>query len=123
MYCLSLSHTHSESAGLERCVSVLEKFLSAGRLQVLLWSRCEGGGSYSDTPQLRETIIGHLAALPSITSNHLHTNTPDAFLPQQYYPLLAASILDTLEKTCHALRGITHTHVRDKTRVNKGSNT
>ncbi|XP_051738445.1 telomere length regulation protein TEL2 homolog [Ctenopharyngodon idella] len=93
-----------ESAGLERCVSILEKFLSAGRLQVLLWSRCEGGGSYSDTPQLRETIIGHLAALPSITSNHLHTNTPDAFLPQQYYPLLAASILDTLEKTCHALR-------------------
>ncbi|KAK9953001.1 hypothetical protein ABG768_017027 [Culter alburnus] len=93
-----------ESAGLERCVSVLEKFLSAGHLQVLLWSRCEGGGSHSDTPQLRETIIGHLAALPSITSNHLHTNTPDAFLPQQYYPLLAASILDTLEKTCHALR-------------------
>ncbi|CAM4723914.1 unnamed protein product [Leuciscus chuanchicus] len=93
-----------ESAGLERCVSVLEKFLSAGRLQVLLWSRCEGGGSYADTPQLREIIIGHLAALPSITSNHLHTNTPDAFLPQQYYPLLAASILATLEKTCHALR-------------------
>ncbi|KAL1248313.1 hypothetical protein QQF64_021631 [Cirrhinus molitorella] len=93
-----------ESVGLERCVSVLEKFLSAGRLQVLLWSRCEMGGACSDSPQLRETIIGHLAALPSITCNHLHTNTPDAFLPQRYYPLLAASILDTLEKTCHALR-------------------
>ncbi|RXN07422.1 telomere length regulation TEL2-like protein [Labeo rohita] len=93
-----------ESAGLEQCVSVLEKFLSAGRLQVLLWSRCDVGGACSDSPQLRETVIGHLAALPSITCNHLHTNTPDAFLPQRYYPLLAASILDTLEKTCHALR-------------------
>uniref|UniRef100_A0A673G513 Telomere length regulation protein TEL2 homolog n=1 Tax=Sinocyclocheilus rhinocerous TaxID=307959 RepID=A0A673G513_9TELE len=93
-----------ESAALERCMSVLEKFLSAGRLQVLLWSRCEVGGACSDSPQLRETIIGHLAALPSITCNHLHTDTPDAFLPQQYYPLLAASILDSLEKTCCALR-------------------
>ncbi len=101
-----VSFTHRESACLERCASVLEKFLSAGHLQVLLWSRCEVGGACSDSPQLRETVIGHLAALPSITCNHLHANTPDAFLPQQYYPLLAASILDTLEKTCHALRGI-----------------
>ncbi|XP_052451885.1 telomere length regulation protein TEL2 homolog [Carassius gibelio] len=94
-----------ESVGLEQSASVLEKFLSAGRLQVLLWSRCEVGGAYSDTAQLRETIIiSHLAALPSITCNHLHANTPDAFLPQQYYLLLATSILDTLEKTCHALR-------------------
>uniref|UniRef100_A0A8C1ZT38 Telomere length regulation protein TEL2 homolog n=1 Tax=Cyprinus carpio TaxID=7962 RepID=A0A8C1ZT38_CYPCA len=96
--------SRGESAALERCMSVLEKFLSSGRLQLLLWSRCEVGGACSDSPQLRETIIGHLAALPSITCNHLHTNTPDAFLPQQYYPLLATSILDTLEKTCCALR-------------------
>uniref|UniRef100_A0A671LKP7 Telomere length regulation protein TEL2 homolog n=1 Tax=Sinocyclocheilus anshuiensis TaxID=1608454 RepID=A0A671LKP7_9TELE len=93
-----------ECAALEQCMSVLEKFLSAGRLQVLLWSRCEVGGACSDSPQLRETIIGRLAALPSITCNHLHTDTPDAFLPQQYYPLLAASMLDSLEKTCCALR-------------------
>nr|Q7T006.2 RecName: Full=Telomere length regulation protein TEL2 homolog [Danio rerio] len=93
-----------ESEALDRCVSALEMFLSAARLQVLLWSRCEVSGASADSPQLTETVIGHLAALPSITSNHLHTNTPDIFLPQQYYPLLAASILDTLEKTCHALR-------------------
>uniref|UniRef100_A0A9J8AS10 Telomere length regulation protein TEL2 homolog n=2 Tax=Cyprinus carpio TaxID=7962 RepID=A0A9J8AS10_CYPCA len=96
--------SRGESAALERCMSVLEKFLSSGRLQLLLWSRCEVGGACSDSPQLRETIIGHLAALPSITCNHLHTDTPDTFLPQQYYPLLAASMLDTLEKTCCALR-------------------
>lgn len=93
-----------ECAGLDRCVSVLEKFLSAGRLQVLLWSRCKVGGVCSDSSQLTETVIGHLAALPSITSNRLHTKTPDAFLPQQYYPLLATNILDTLEKTCQDLR-------------------
>ncbi|XP_051969837.1 telomere length regulation protein TEL2 homolog [Xyrauchen texanus] len=101
---LDTINTTGESAGLERCVSVLEKFLSMGRVQVLLWSSCEVGGACSDTPQLRETVIGHLAALPSITSNRLHIQTLDAFLPHQYYPLLASSILGTLEKTCHALR-------------------
>ncbi|KAA0705038.1 Telomere length regulation protein TEL2 -like protein [Triplophysa tibetana] len=94
-----------ECAGLDRCVSVLEKFLSVGRLEALLWSRCVVGGACSDSSQLTETVIGHLAALPSITSNRLHTKTPDAFLPQQYYPLLATNILCTLEKTCQALRG------------------
>ncbi|XP_055038608.2 telomere length regulation protein TEL2 homolog [Misgurnus anguillicaudatus] len=96
--------TTGECAGLERCVSVLEKFLSVGRLEVLLWSRCQTGGVSSDSSQMTETLIGHLAALPSITSNRLHTQTPDAFLPHQYYTLLATNILSILEKTCRALR-------------------
>lgn len=103
LFLLDTISSTGESEALDRCVSALETFLSAARLQVLLWSRCEVGGA-SDSPQLTETVIGHLAALPSIISNHLHTNTPDIFLPQQYYPLLATSILDTLEKICHALR-------------------
>lgn len=99
-------------------MSVLEKFLSVGRLEALLWSRCVVGGVCSDSSQLMETVIGHLAALPSITSNRLHTKTPDAFLPQQYYPLLATNILCTLEKTCQALRGNTHKHTDTHTHIN-----
>ncbi|XP_063077958.1 telomere length regulation protein TEL2 homolog isoform X2 [Engraulis encrasicolus] len=92
------------SAGLEHLISVLEQFLSTGRVEVLLWSRCEGL-AMTDSLQIREVLLGRLVGLPSLTANNLKTETPLAFLPQQYCPLLANSVLNVLEKTCKALRG------------------
>lgn len=91
------------SAGLDRLVRILEEFLQCGRLTVLLWSYCQGAFP-SDSPQLRETLLGRLVALPDLTANRLHPNNRPLFLPQQYYPLLAREMLTALERTCKALR-------------------
>ncbi|KAK6329031.1 hypothetical protein J4Q44_G00010090 [Coregonus suidteri] len=88
----------SPSSGLDRLVSILERFLQSGRLTVLLWSRCQGTGP-SDSPQLKETLLCHLVALPDLTANQLHHHNKTLFLPQQYYPLLARGMLTALERT------------------------
>ncbi|CAB1337863.1 unnamed protein product [Coregonus sp. 'balchen'] len=98
-----ISSMSSPSAGLDRLVSILERFLQSGRLTVLLWSRCQGNGP-SDSPQLRETLLGRLVALPDLTANQLHHHNKTLFFPQQYYPLLARDMLTVLERTCQALR-------------------
>ncbi|XP_029934081.1 telomere length regulation protein TEL2 homolog [Myripristis murdjan] len=91
------------STSLDHVVSVTETFLQSGRLADLMWSYCQGAGP-SDSPQLRETLLGRLVALPDLTANKLHLNNKPLFLPQQYYPLLAAEMLTALERTCQALR-------------------
>uniref|UniRef100_A0A673XUR7 Telomere length regulation protein TEL2 homolog n=1 Tax=Salmo trutta TaxID=8032 RepID=A0A673XUR7_SALTR len=86
-------------------ISSLSGFLQSGRLTVLLWTRCQGKVP-SDSPQLRETLLGRLVALPDLTANQLHHHNKTLFLPQQYYPLLARDMLTVLERTCKALRGL-----------------
>uniref|UniRef100_A0AAQ4NW46 Telomere length regulation protein TEL2 homolog n=1 Tax=Gasterosteus aculeatus aculeatus TaxID=481459 RepID=A0AAQ4NW46_GASAC len=90
-------------ANLDRFVAITEKFLRSGRLADLLWSRCLETGP-SDSPQLRETLLGRIAALPDVTANRLHLRNKALFLPQQYYPLLATEMLAALERTCQSLR-------------------
>ncbi|XP_056153116.1 telomere length regulation protein TEL2 homolog [Lampris incognitus] len=93
----------SPSVGLDLLVSILETFLQSGRLAELLWSYCQGAGP-SDSPQLRESLLGNLAALSDLTANRLYPHNKVLFLPQQYYPLLAREMLTALERTCQALR-------------------
>uniref|UniRef100_A0AAY4BFR8 Telomere length regulation protein TEL2 homolog n=1 Tax=Denticeps clupeoides TaxID=299321 RepID=A0AAY4BFR8_9TELE len=93
----------SPSLGLEHLVCVLEEFLRTGRIETLLWSRTEKENT-GDSPQFREVVLGRLVGLPSITANKLHPQIPAAFLPQPYCQLLGSAILNTLEKTCQALR-------------------
>ncbi|KAM8729662.1 telomere length regulation protein TEL2 homolog isoform 1-T3 [Acanthopagrus schlegelii] len=91
------------STNLDHLVSITERFLQTGRLADLLWSYCQGAGP-SDSPQLRETLLGRIVALPDLTANRLHPNNKPLFLPQQYYPLLATEMLTALEQTCQALK-------------------
>ncbi|KAF7204608.1 telomere length regulation protein TEL2 homolog [Nothobranchius furzeri] len=92
------------SAGLDHLVSITERFLQSHRLADLLWSYCLRSAP-SDSPQLRETLLGRISALPDITANKLHPNIRPLFLPQQYYSLLATEMLTALERTCQTLRG------------------
>ncbi|XP_031699193.1 telomere length regulation protein TEL2 homolog [Anarrhichthys ocellatus] len=92
-----------DSTNLDRLVSITEKFLRIGRLADLLWSYCLETGP-SDSPQLRETLLGRIVALPDVTANRLHLKNKRLFLPQQYYPLLATEMLTALERTCRALK-------------------
>uniref|UniRef100_A0A3Q1GTI1 Telomere length regulation protein TEL2 homolog n=1 Tax=Acanthochromis polyacanthus TaxID=80966 RepID=A0A3Q1GTI1_9TELE len=91
------------STSLDHLVSITEKFLQNHRLAELLWSYCLQAAP-SDSPQLRETLLGRISALPDLTANKLHLNNRPVFLPQQYYPLLATEMLTALERTCQALR-------------------
>ncbi|KAM9336352.1 telomere length regulation protein TEL2 homolog [Symphorus nematophorus] len=93
----------SPSTNLDHLVSITERFLQIGRLADLLWSYCQGAG-LSDSPQLRETLLGRIVALPDLTANKLHPNNKPLFLPQQYYPLLATEMLSALQRTCQALK-------------------
>jgi len=98
-------YLHSRpTASLGHLVSITEKFLQGGRLSDLLWTYCSQAAP-SDSPQLRETLLSRISALPDITANKLHANNRTIFLPQQYYALLATDMLTALERTCQALRG------------------
>uniref|UniRef100_A0A4W6G1G0 Telomere length regulation protein TEL2 homolog n=1 Tax=Lates calcarifer TaxID=8187 RepID=A0A4W6G1G0_LATCA len=79
------------------------RFLQSGRLGDLLWSYCLAMAP-SDSPQLRETLLGRIVSLPDLTANRLHPNNKPLFLPQQYYTLLATEMLTALEQTCQALK-------------------
>ncbi|XP_034564097.1 telomere length regulation protein TEL2 homolog [Notolabrus celidotus] len=94
----------SASAALDHLVSITEKFLQSHRLADLLWSYSQQTAP-SDSPQLRETLLGRIVSLPDLTANKLRLNNKPLFLPQQYYPLLATEMLTTLERTCKALKG------------------
>ncbi|XP_070783161.1 telomere length regulation protein TEL2 homolog [Enoplosus armatus] len=91
------------STNLDHLVSITEKYLQSGRLADLLWSYCLETGP-SDSPQLREALLGRIVALSDLTANRLHPNNRPLFLPQRYYPLLAAEMLAALERTCQALK-------------------
>ncbi|XP_028989886.1 telomere length regulation protein TEL2 homolog [Betta splendens] len=90
------------STNLDHLVLITETFLQSGRLGDLLWLYCQAAPS--DSPQLRETLLGRIVALPDLTANKLHPNNKPIFLPQQYYPLLASEMLSALDRTCQALR-------------------
>lgn len=92
------------STNLDFLVSITQRFLQTGRLTDLLWSYCLETAP-SDSPQLRETLLGRIVALPDLTANRLHPNNKPLFLPQQYYPLLSTGMLTALERTCKALKG------------------
>uniref|UniRef100_A0A665V591 Telomere length regulation protein TEL2 homolog n=1 Tax=Echeneis naucrates TaxID=173247 RepID=A0A665V591_ECHNA len=93
----------TEGIGALKWVLITERFLQSGRLVDMLWSYCLGA-AVSDSPQLRETLLGRIVALPDITANRLQLNNKPLFLPQQYYPLLANEMLTALERTCQALK-------------------
>lgn len=95
------------TSNLDHVVNITEKFLQRRRLAELLWSYCLEAAP-SDSPQLRETLLGRISALPDITANKLQLNNRALFLPQQYYLLLATEMLTALERTCQALRGQGH---------------
>lgn len=105
LYLTLIFITQSRPSGsLDLIVNITERFLQSRRLADLLCSYCLQT-SLSDSPQLRETLLSRISALPDLTANKLHPNNRPLFSPQQYYPLLAKEMLTALERTCQALRG------------------
>ncbi|GFR90932.1 telomere length regulation protein TEL2 homolog, partial [Elysia marginata] len=88
----------------QKCVALLEEYLNRRTLTRLLQSQslCTAG-SLSRGPQTlapdQEILVGFLTSLPSKMANKLRQENSDAFLPQSYIPLLAASVLDNLDSS------------------------
>ncbi|XP_057682952.1 telomere length regulation protein TEL2 homolog [Corythoichthys intestinalis] len=91
------------SSNLDHLVSITERFIKSGRLAEMLWSYCLATGP-ADSPQIRETLLARIVALPDLAANKLQHNNNPTFLPQHYYPLLAKEMLTALERTCMALK-------------------
>ncbi|BFZ03712.1 hypothetical protein BsWGS_06751 [Bradybaena similaris] len=87
--------------GFHKCVLLLEEFLTQGRLTELLEEQCNESGE-SNTPQILdmqgEMLVSCLASLPDKMANVLQHENSDRFLPQNYIPTLAMSVLDTCQR-------------------------
>lgn len=105
---------------MDHLVNITEKFVQSGRLADLLWSYCLTTTGPVDSPQLREALLARIVALPDLTANKLQHNNKPAFLPQQYYPLLAKEMLTALDRTCKALKGKTFIAIQGFTDFSRG---
>lgn len=103
------------SAGfkLNRCVLLLEEFLSQHRLGIILTEQ-SGLNKGNDTSihiwsrdgrALQwDSLVTEMAALPDKMANKLRNENSELFLPQQYIPLLTADIYVTLAKINKSIR-------------------
>ncbi|XP_068555544.1 telomere length regulation protein TEL2 homolog isoform X1 [Anas acuta] len=88
-------------AGLRALLEELER-LVRGRLPAVLGELCRQRGAAEPGAGL----LGAVVALPERLSNALQGgHHPSVFLPQNYFPLLAAAIVEALHEVAAALRG------------------
>lgn len=92
---------HRAGAGLRALLEELES-LVRGRLPAVLGELCRQRGEAEPGAGL----LGAVVALPERLSNALQGgHHPSVFLPQNYFPLLAAAIVEALHEVAAALRG------------------
>uniref|UniRef100_A0A8C3C5M9 Telomere length regulation protein TEL2 homolog n=1 Tax=Cairina moschata TaxID=8855 RepID=A0A8C3C5M9_CAIMO len=91
-------------AGLRALLEELER-LVRGRLAAVLGELCQPRGA----AELGAGLLGAVVALPERLSSGLQGGLqgglPALFLPQNYFPLLAAAIVEALHEVAAALRG------------------
>ncbi|KAM9179574.1 telomere length regulation protein TEL2 homolog isoform 2-T2 [Mergus octosetaceus] len=87
-------------AGLRALLEELER-LVRGRLPAVLCELCQQRGA----AELRTDLLGAVVALPERLSNGLQGRHPAIFFPQNYFPLLAAAIVEALHEVAASLRG------------------
>ncbi|XP_045139914.1 telomere length regulation protein TEL2 homolog isoform X2 [Echinops telfairi] len=89
---------------LMKLVRLLEQFLHAGRMAVLIGTQCRQQAPPGSS-LLQDTLLGKVVSLPDHLSNRLQHESPALFLPQSYFPLLAEELLRALDSVVDALRG------------------
>lgn len=88
---------------LTKMVRLLEVFLQQGGLSALMWEVSQKHAS--TVSHLQEAILNKIVCLPDHLANRLQGGTPSLFYPQNYFPLLAAEIIQVLQKVSEDLRG------------------
>ncbi|XP_078610925.1 telomere length regulation protein TEL2 homolog [Branchiostoma floridae x Branchiostoma japonicum] len=102
----------------DKCVSLLEQFLTQNKLTSMFWEQCNtiATGHMIQTNQsdsrrqprvhnaLWEELVTMLATLPDRMANKLQQRNRPAFSPEQYFQSLALSMWETLEKVYSAIK-------------------
>lgn len=83
---------------------LLARFLSAGRMAAVLEGQCRRLTEPA-SPLLQETLLTQVVGLPDRLGNRLQRENLDAFLPRNYFPLLAEEIMRALQAVVVSLRG------------------
>ncbi|KAG8433146.1 hypothetical protein GDO86_017437 [Hymenochirus boettgeri] len=89
---------------LDRCVHVLERFLQKGALAEVIWQVSKQQLENNPASVLHESILGRISSFPDRLANCLQKNNKPLFYPRSYYPCLANSILDVLQRVSDSLR-------------------
>ncbi|XP_019614790.1 PREDICTED: telomere length regulation protein TEL2 homolog [Branchiostoma belcheri] len=104
----------------DKCVSLLEQFLTQNKLTDMFWEQCSNlaTGHMIQTNQsensnrrqprvhnaLWEELVTILATIPDRMANKLQHRNRAAFYPEQYFQSLAMSMWETLEKVHGAIK-------------------
>ncbi|XP_035695718.1 telomere length regulation protein TEL2 homolog [Branchiostoma floridae] len=102
----------------DKCVSLLEQFLTQNKMTSMFWEQCNtiATGHMIQTNQsdsrrqprvhnaLWEELVTILATLPDRMANKLQQRNRPAFSPEQYFQSLALSMWETLEKVYSAIK-------------------
>lgn len=87
-----------------KMAQLLARFLSAGRMAAVM----EGQSRQLTEPAFRllqETLLTKVVGLPDHLGNRLQRENLEAFLPQNYFPLLGEEIMRVLQAVVDSLRG------------------
>ncbi|KAM9210375.1 telomere length regulation protein TEL2 homolog isoform 1-T1 [Dugong dugon] len=100
----AIEGTAGPSYRLMKLARLLEQFLRAGRVAVLMGEQCLQQAQ-PGSPLLRETLLSKVVCLPDHLSNRLQRENLALFLPQGYFPLLGEELVRALHVVADALRG------------------
>nr|XP_035939243.1 telomere length regulation protein TEL2 homolog isoform X1 [Halichoerus grypus]XP_035939244.1 telomere length regulation protein TEL2 homolog isoform X1 [Halichoerus grypus] len=100
----SIEGAAGPSFRLMKMAQLLARFLSAGRMAAVM----EGQSRQLTEPAFRllqETLLTKVVGLPDHLGNRLQRENLEAFLPQNYFPLLGEEIMRVLQAGVDSLRG------------------
>nr|XP_025732811.1 telomere length regulation protein TEL2 homolog isoform X1 [Callorhinus ursinus]XP_025732952.1 telomere length regulation protein TEL2 homolog isoform X1 [Callorhinus ursinus] len=100
----SIEGAAGPSFRLMKMAQLLARFLSAGRMAAVMEGQCR----QLTEPAFRllqETLLIKVVGLPDHLGNRLQRENLEAFLPQNYFPLLGEEIMRVLQAVVDSLRG------------------
>uniref|UniRef100_A0A673VL11 Telomere length regulation protein TEL2 homolog n=1 Tax=Suricata suricatta TaxID=37032 RepID=A0A673VL11_SURSU len=100
----SIEGAAGPSFRLMKTAQLLARFLGAGRMAAVMEGQCRRLGEPA-SPLLQETLLTKVVGLPDRLANRLQRENLDAFLPQNYFPLLAEEMVRVLQAVVDSLRG------------------
>ncbi|CAH1794474.1 unnamed protein product [Owenia fusiformis] len=96
----------SPSYKLNKCVSLLEQFISGENLIDMMWQQCDGAKGPADPYRYSqwEELVTLMATLPERITNKLKNETNEMFFPQHYVPHLTNQIMTVLQQVYNSIK-------------------
>ncbi|KAI5762091.1 TELO2 [Gulo gulo luscus] len=100
----SIEGAAGPSFRLMKVAQLLARFLSTGRMAAVMEGQCRPLAEPA-CPLLQETLLTKVVGLPDHLGNRLQQENLEAFLPQNYFPLLGEGTVRALQAVVDSLRG------------------